>query len=370
MKRVSRPLCLLGAVIVIACVGAVSRVLASAAAPPPPPDAVALTAAAVAVRSEVWPTYVHTAGPVAAREEIGIAAEVGQVRLVEVRVDVGDRVREGQLVARLDGTQLRLEAVELDAERVRAAAALRLARSTLARSRSLESGGAVSRQELERQEADADTARAEHDRVSARLALKRLQLARTRIVAPRAGVVSRRTALAGAIVASGEELFRVVRDHQLEWRAELTSSQLALVASGQGVQLQAPDGGAAAGSVRQVAPMVSTTSRLGLAVVDLAPGSALRAGMFTEGRIAIGDAAALVLPASSIVVRDGRPRVARLTGSGPTRRVDFVAVGTGRRQGRDVEVTDGLSVGDDVVREGAGLLGDGDRVRLAAGGMR
>ena len=374
MSPAAKSLRLLGAVIVVACVGAVGKVIASAgtaplpaSAPEPLAEAVALTVAPVALRAEAWPTFVHTSGAVMAREEIAIAAEVDQVRLIKVAVDVGDTVRQGQVLALLDDAQLRLEAAELEAARESVAVALRLARATLTRSRSLTAGGAASRQDLERQEAEADTAQAEHARLSARLALKRLQLARTRIVAPRAGVISRRSASTGAVVAVGEELFRVLRDQQLEWRAELSSMQLARVRAGQRVRIQAPDGPAATGTVRQVAPTLSATSRLGLAIVDLAPGeAAVRAGMFTQGRIAIGDAQAQVLPASAVVLRDGRTQVARLVGEGRTRRVQLVAVSTGRRQDGDVEIVEGLRPGEEVVRAGAGLLGDGDAVRIAA----
>lgn len=370
MRPAARSWVGLVAVVVVACIGALGKVIASDAPAAPPAEATALTVAPVAVRPDVWPTFVHATGPVAAREEIAIAAEVDRARLVKVVVDVGDVVRQGQLVALLDDAQLRLEADELQAERERVAVALRLARMTLARSRSLTAGGAASRQDLERQEAEADTAQAEHQRLSARLALKRMQLARTRILAPGAGVVSRRTASTGAVVAAGDELLRLLPDQPLEWHAELTAAQLLRVEAGQRVHLQSPDGRTATGTVRRVAPTVSVTSRLGRAVVALPRGSPVRAGMFTEGRIAIGESTALVLPASAIALRDGRPQVARLLGEGPTRRVQLVTVSTGRRQDDDVEVTDGLRAGEDVVRDGAGLLGDGDHVRLVAEAVR
>lgn len=333
---------------------------------PTPAPATTLTVNATSVRSAIWPNRVQAGGAIVPSDEVGITAEVGGARIAQVLVDVGDSVEEGQVLARLDDAMLKAEEAELGAELLRASAELRQARATLERSNSLDLGSAISEHEMEQHRAQAETAEAERAKVSARLAQRRLLLQRTVLRAPHAGVVSSRTAMTGSVVDIGQELFRVLRDRRMEWRAELTAAQLAQVAQRQPVKLQLPDGSSADGTVRKVAPTVDTRSRMGVAYAVLRPDSRVRAGMYATGSIDIGAAPALVVPASAVVVRDGRSSVARLTSSGAIRRAVIVPVQVGRRHGAEVEVVSGLAVGDEVVQSGAGLLGDGDLVRLVA----
>lgn len=326
--------------------------------------ATTLTVNSTTVRRATWPRRLQASGTIAPREEIGIASEVGDVRIAKIHVDVGDSVAVGQILVHLDDATLKAEEAALVAELLRASAALRQARATLDRSQSLDAAAAISLHELEHHRVQVEMAEAEFARITATLELKRLQLRRTLVRAPHAGVVSSRTALAGSVVAMGQELFRVLRDNRMEWRAELTSAQLAQVKPRQPVALQLPDGSSVQGLVRQVAPTVGTQSRLGVAYADLEPGGGARAGMYATGSLAIGNAPALVIPASAVAVRDGHATVARLTQAGEVHRVAVVQVQVGRRQGAEVEVLGGLQLGDEVVLTGAGLLGEGDHVRL------
>jgi RND family efflux transporter MFP subunit len=324
----------------------------------------ALAVEATQVEAVSWPTLIQASGVFAAKEEIHVVAEVSGVRLTEVRVDVGDRVQKGQQIAQLDDVELRSQKAELVAEVAKAASAWRNASLQLERSQQLDADAALSQQDLERLQMQMERAWAELESATARLDLKRIQIQRTRIVAPHGGVVSARSAALGTVTSTGQELFRVLRDNRLEWRAELTAAQLSQVRAGQRVTLTLPDGTISLGRVRQVAPTVDSRSRMGLAYVDIESGDQARAGMYAAGRVHVGKTDAMVLPASAMLVRDGRTSVAKIQRGDGVPRVSMVAVTVGRRQGRLVEVVDALQAGEEVVLSGAGLLGDGDQVRV------
>jgi multidrug efflux pump subunit AcrA (membrane-fusion protein) len=158
----------------------------------------------------------------------------------------------------------------------------------------------------------------------------------------------------------------MIRQQRLEWRGELTAEQLGRVATGAAVELELPNGGKARGTVRTVAPTMTPGSRLGIVYVDLDPGSPARAGMYAAGIIQLAPSPALVVPAASVVIRDGRSIVFTLERqAGPdlaTIAARFVTLGR-RRQGQ-VEVLGGIDTGDRLVEQGAGFLSDGDLVRI------
>lgn len=340
----------------------------AANAPPASSPPAALTVEAVRVSTASWPQQVQARGVIAAWDEISIVAEVAQAKVQTLHADVGDSVQAGQLLAQLDNAELLAQLTALQAQHTRAEGLWRQAQSNWERHQALDADAAPSQRELEALETNARIARAEADAAAAQLALQRLQLRRAEVRSPHPGVVSARNTTTGAIPAVGQELFRVLRDRRLEWRAELSTDQLGRIGAGQRATVHLPDGGVATGRVRQVSPVVDARSRLGTAYVDLDTGSQARAGMYAGGTLDIGRAEARVLPASAVLVRDGQTLVARLLSEAQTRRVSLVTVTLGRRQGPWVEILEPLQPGDEVVRAGAGLLGEGDAVRVLPSG--
>ncbi|HWV18577.1 MAG TPA: efflux RND transporter periplasmic adaptor subunit, partial [Rhodocyclaceae bacterium] len=190
------------------------------------------------------------------------------------------------------------------------------------------------------------------------------RLADTRIVAPDDGVISSRTATVGA-VPPGNELFRLIRQGRLEWRAEVPAPQLALIKPGMPVRIDAGSGITIAGKVRMLAPSVDPKTRNGIVYVDLpasgAVAGAARAGMFAAGEIEIGESDGLTLPQSAVMVRDGYSFVFRV---GTDSKVIQTKVSLGRRVDERVEILSGLGADDRVVVAGGGFLTDGDLVRV------
>ncbi|MGL4231690.1 MAG: efflux RND transporter periplasmic adaptor subunit, partial [Casimicrobium sp.] len=170
-----------------------------------------------------------------------------------------------------------------------------------------------------------------------------------------------RNATLGQAFGASTELFRLIRQNRLEWRAEVSANELTRVAAGQTAEINLPDGAKLAGRVRQIAPSINATTRLGLVHVDVKNNGSAKPAMFAEGTIQTGNAAAVAVPADSVVIRDGKSFVFVLDGD----RVKRVAVTTGRQQSGLVEIAQGVAAGQRVVLRGAGFLSDGDRVVVA-----
>ncbi|MGJ4728746.1 efflux RND transporter periplasmic adaptor subunit, partial [Luteimonas sp. SDU101] len=178
--------------------------------------------------------------------------------------------------------------------------------------------------------------------------------------APVAGVVSARSVQPGQVVGAGGELLRLIRDGRLEWRAELAEDDLLRVAPGTTVQVET-SAGPVAGTVRRVSPALDVQSRTGTLYADLPEPGPLRAGMFAQGRIALGRAQAMLVPNESVVRRDGRAYVFVVDGE---HRVREQGIEVGATHGDLIEVRSGLDADARVVARGAGFLGDGDLVRV------
>ncbi len=299
----------------------------------------------------VWPMTLEASGAIAAWQDASIGAQVGGYRLIEVLVNVGDQVTKGQVLARFDPALLQ-------ADEARLAAGDEEAKANEQRVLRLQKSGAVSDRDVLQFVTQAKTTKA-------LLESNRLQLRYTEVLASDDGVISSRTATLGAVVPVGQELFRLIRQNRLEWRGELTAAQLAHVDIGQHVELILPGGGAAKATIRQMAPSLDPQSRLGVVYSDIAPGSRARAGMYVDGHVIIGQGEALVVPAASVTIRDGRNYVLKLMEDSTTPRVSLQPVTTGRRRADQIEIVDGARREDRLVVAGAGFLNEGDLVRIA-----
>lgn len=330
-------------------------------APKAASPALAVTVAPAQVRE--IERAVAVSGPVTAWEEMQLGVEVGGLRVTELHVDVGERVRKGELLLELDARTLRSELAQARAAQAEAAAAVELAQANLRRAETLAREQLISASALDELRAARTQATARQATARAALDAAQLRLDFTRLRAPDDGVISRRLVEPGQVVAAGSELLRLIRDGRLEWRPQLAAAELARVEVGDAVSVEGP-AGAVAGRVRAVSPGVDTETRTGTVYADLPDPGALQVGQFVPGRIATGGARALTVPAEAVVERDGYPYVFTVDAQG---RVKRLRVRTGARAGGHVEILDGLAAGTPVVVRGAGFVADGDRVRVVAG---
>ncbi len=304
---------------------------------------------------------VVASGSVAAWQEMSLGVEVAGHRVERVFVEVGDQVRAGQPLLQLDTRTLQVDLRRAEAGHAQARANLDLATAGATRGATLLERQLISQSNFDELRSAQAAAEAQLQSAAAERDAARLRLSYATLRAPDAGVVSGRVVQPGQIVASGVELLRLIRQGRLEWRAELAESDLVRVTPGANVWVRAPDGTDVAGKVRAISPALDTASRTALVYADLPAPGALRAGMFAEGRIALGSVQARVLPREAVVVRDGYSYVFVL---GEDSRVSQRRIETATASADVVPVRAGLKDGERVAVRGAGFLSDGDLVRV------
>lgn len=345
--------------------------LATSGDPPPAsPAAKAATKAALTVSlvrpaSQEWPQVLPANGSVVAWQEVSIAPEIANYQITEVRAQVGDSVRKGQVLARIASDTVGSELAEAKAAVAELEASATEARDNATRARELREKGFYSSQLNTQYQTAEHTAAARLAAARARLQAAEVKMGKTVVAAPDDGVISARAATVGSLTQPGQELFRLIRGGRLEWRAEVPSADLGKLRPGLAATLAGPGGETVQGNVRAVAPSVDPQTRNGLVYVDLPPTTAVRAGVFARGEFELARSPALSLPQSAVVAREGFAFVFRLEGED---RVAQTKVQIGRRQGDRVEILSGLAADAQVVESGAGFLADGDRVKIVAKG--
>lgn len=302
-------------------------------------------------------------GNVAAWQEASIGAESNGLRLAEVRVNVGDVVRAGQVLAVFATETVQADVAQARASLMEAQSSAAEAAANDERARTLQATGALSAQQIQQYATAGQTAQARVEAAQAVLRVQQLRLAHTRVLAPDDGVISARSATVGAVVGAGTELFRMVRKGRLEWRAEVTSSDLPRIRTGAKARVTAASGVQVEGKVRMVAPTVDPQTRNALVYVDLPAHPDIRAGMFARGDFLLGERSTLTVPQSALVVRDGFSNVFEVAEGS---RVVMRRVQAGQRVGDRVEVLSGLDANATVVARGGAFLNDGDLVRVEA----
>ena len=321
----------------------------------------ALTVALAIPQQANWPQTLAANGNVMAWQEAIIGAELSGLRVTEVLVNVGDSVKRGQPLARIAAESVLADLAQAKASVAEAEAALAEAKANAERSKQLQSQGFISSQATIQVLTAEQTTAARLAAARARVQAEEVRLAQARIVAPDDGVISARTATVGSLTAPNQEMFRLIRGGRLEWRAEVTGSELQKITPGMRAVLTTASGTRIDGTVRAVAPAVDPATRNGIVYVDLPPGSAVRAGTFARGEFELGSGSALTLPQSAVVLRDGFSYVFLV---GADNKVVQAKVDVGRRVGDRIEIVAGLPPSGRVVETGAGFLADGDTVRV------
>ena len=302
-------------------------------------------------------------GTVVAWQEAIIGSEANGLRLVDVRVNVGDRVTKGQVLASFATEQVNAEVAQARASFAEAQANALDAVGNADKARTLQASGALSEQQINQYTTADKTAKARLEAARAMLVVQQVRLKQTGVVAPDSGIISSRNATVGAVVGSGTELFKMIRGGRLEWRAEVTSSEMAGIKPGTTATVTAASGAQVQGKVRMIAPTVDSVTRNALVYVDLPTNPNIKAGMFARGEFELGSSSVLSLPQQALVLRDGFTYAMRLE---PGNKISQIKLQTGRRVGDAVEIIKGAKTGEQFVASGAAFLADGDLVKVVA----
>lgn len=328
----------------------------------------ALTVTATAPEHARWSRTLPANGSIAAWQESVIGAEIDGYRIVSVDVRVGDRVRKGQVLARIAAETVASELAQARATLTEQEAMATEAAGNAVRARQLKDRGFYSHQMHAQYQTAENTAAARLEGARARLQAAEIRMAKTVVVAPDDGILSAATATVGSLTRNGQELFRLIRGGHLEWQAEVPADVLPQIEPGTSATVRTASGERVNGLVGRVSPSADTRTRNGLVYVRLAAPDMLRAGMFARGELELGRAPAMTLPRAAVVQREGFAYVFRIEdGQDDIRRVTQAKVELGRRQGDRIEIVSGLSSDALVVSGGVGFLADGDTVRLVSG---
>ncbi|WP_171527315.1 MULTISPECIES: efflux RND transporter periplasmic adaptor subunit [Acinetobacter] len=321
----------------------------------------ALTVTVIQPELHNWKQNFTANGNIAAWQEVVIGSELSGQRITKVNVNVGDSVQRGQVLAEINSESIRAELATAKANYAEAKAVLADASINNQRIQQLKNTGAISQQEATKYLTSQSTAQARLDAAKAQIDSNQLRLTQTQVIAPDHGVISARTATVGSLAQTGQELFRLIRDNRLEWRAEVTSTDLYKLKKGMTAHITSPDPSrsAVSGSVRMIAPVIDPQTRYGLVYVDIPTTDAVRMGMFVKGEFDLGEKPALTVPQTAVLLRDGFSYVFIVN---KDNRVTQQKVTLGRRLNDRVEIVD-LAANTQLVASGTGFLSDGDLIK-------
>ena len=352
-----------------------------------PPPAVTVVAAA----PRAFTDRLFVSGTLVAREEALVAAQIDGLTIVELDAEDGDSVKVGQILAKLDRSQLDALAAQNDAATQRADAAIQQAQSQIDQAqaqltfaaadydRAQKLGGQViATSTIEQRQANLRTAQAQLDAAQHALTVAKadrlsrdaerkelmVRIDRTVVKAPVGGIVSRRTARLGATAAgAGDPLFRIVADGAIDLEADVPEQSMARLAIDMPVKIDlAGPVKPVDGKVRLISQEVDKVSRTGKVRIALDASSTARVGAFASGEVSIATSQGLGVP-STAVVRDAKGESVLVVKDNV---VQARKVTTGIVEGDWVEAKDGLVADDKVVARAAAFLRPGDRVTPVA----
>jgi len=326
----------------------------------------ALTVNLVQPQRITLPLKVFANGNVAAWQEAIIGSEANGLRLTQVHVNVGDVVAKGQLLAEFSDETVLADLNQAKAKLMEVEAQSHEALSNAERARTLQNTGAMSSQQIDQYLTAADTAKARVEVAKAVVQTQQIQLKNTKIYAPDSGVISARTATVGAVISAGSELFRLIRQSRLEWRAEVVSADVAKIKVGMKVNITGADGSTFSGKVRKLSPTVDMQTRNSLIYVDLPSNNTAKAGMYAKGEFVSGQSTAMAIPQQALVLRDGFTYVFAVKSEHGKTIVKQIKVQTGRRLLNLVEIVSGLQVQQSIVALGGSFLSDNDVVKVVS----
>jgi RND family efflux transporter MFP subunit len=312
------------------------------------------------------PVSLRSTGTVHAKGTAVVSAQV-MGRIQQMMVREGDSVRAGQTLLVLDDAALRSQVEQAQAG-VKAALNMQaaaqtnaaLAASTLNRYKQLESEKSVSPQEMDEMSRRAEGAAASLEAMCAQTDAARAQeggartmLGYTHLVAPFAGVVTKRMADPGTMASPGVPLLQVDQAGALQLDATVDESAIGAIHKGMKVQV-AVDGEAStsgtgtnlAGTVAEIVPAADPSSHSFLVKIDLSSSSHMRAGMYGTAEFANGARQAILIPRSAVVVRGSLSSVYVLDSLGIAQ-LRYITLGAAL--GNLVEVLSGVSAGEKLV---------------------
>ncbi|MEX0959735.1 MAG: efflux RND transporter periplasmic adaptor subunit [Burkholderiales bacterium] len=346
---------------------AVSAVLLLASAcaqeQPAPPESRPVTAVQVSVGRQAG--EVAYSGEVQPRYVSALSFRVPG-KIVARLVDIGDVVEPGQVLARLDPEDQKLNFEAARSQLAAAQADHDQTKADLARYADLLEKKFISEAEFDRRRTVYEVARAQLEQARARLAVAENQAGYTELAADHAGVITSIDAEAGQVVSAGQPVLRLARTEQKEVQISVPENRLAELRNAKEIDIvlwASPDR-RYRGRVREVSPAADAVTRTYAARISLLDADAsVRIGMTAAVYLrGLSRADSIELPATAVFQQDGRAAVWRIDPA--TSQVQAVPVEVDRFVEDRVVLRSGLNAGDLVVRAGVHKLFEGEKVRV------
>jgi HlyD family secretion protein len=327
-------------------------------------------------------------GSIMPRSEALVGADVAGLLVEELYYDVGDVVKKGDRLARLDRSNLELQMAQIDAQgaqneanlasaqsqTVDAEISIKQAQEQLNRILPLVKSGVASKAQRDNAQNALDSAKARFTSsqqaalvvqsqkavLEAQRKQTALQLTKTELQSPVDGLVLARSAAIGQVVSgSAGPLFTVATDRAFELAAEVSEADLARLAQGMDVNVTLPGRATPiAGTIRIVSPQVDSKSRLGTVKVTLPKDDGLRNGSFASGVIVLERKRVTAIPSGAVLYKGRDPYVQKIVDG----KVLSTPVTLGLRDNDYVGVMSGLNPGDVVISRAGTFVADGDAV--------
>ena len=299
------------------------------------------------VASASRPVTEEVVGSVRTRIRSVIEAKVSG-RISEMPIILGQKVKAGELLAKIDAREIQARLEQAEAQREQAS-------RDLDRARTLAQKQVSSKQELDAAEARARVA-------EAALSEARTMMGYANVTAPFDGVISRRLAEVGDLAAPGRPLLEIEDRGELRFEADVPEALIGMVNAGDRVEVTIPTiRKTFTGVVAEVSPTAEAASRTFLVKLDLPASSELRAGQFGRAAVPVGEAKSIRIPAAAIVKR-GQMEIVFVNDQGKAR---LRLVKTGKTFSDGVEILAGLADGDAVIVTEPARLIDGQPVEAA-----
>ncbi len=310
---------------------------------------------------------IQLAGTVESQIQVDLSFRIGG-RMIERLVDVGDTVKAGQLIARLDATDEENGLRAAEAALAAAEGQLAEARTDFERQRHLYERKVAARVAMERAEQVYITAQASVDAAKAQVGIARQRLNDTQLQADAPGAVTEVGAEPGEVVQPGRKIVQLARDEGKDAVFDVPASAFGESPRDPEVEvwLSMSPSVTAKGRIRERAPRADTmtgTFRIRVGLID--PPQEMRLGSTVVGRANFGGETGIEIPASALTRADEQPAVWVVDPD--TMSVELRQIGVARFSPASVAVSDGLKVGDLVVTAGVQALRPGQEVRLPGG---
>ncbi|MDM0104418.1 efflux RND transporter periplasmic adaptor subunit [Variovorax sp. J22R24] len=284
--------------------------------------------------------------------------------------DIGSRVEKGELLAEIETPEIDQQLSQAIAARQQAASGLELAKSTVARWENLRKKDVVSQQDLDERRSALAQSTANLAAADANVQRLRQTEGFKRVLAPFAGVVTRRNVDVGDLIdagggGGGRALFMLAQTDPLRVYINVPQAYAQLIKAGQPVVVTQSElrGQSFKGEVARTSGAIDTTTRMMQVEVSLPnKDGTLLPGAYVQVSLPLAASQSLTIPANALLFRAEGTRVAVVDGQG---RVRLRTVQLGRNYGETVEVLDGLGATDRLVLNPSDSLAEGDVVVVA-----